>query len=233
MQYDKYPTSIARSHACHWPKTNAWAKSQEAARWAYFRAVVTIKDPRTALRPLSKAEVFNRYYVEPQISRKGKNDRIMLGPCQIRADIQSGRGDTRNVIHAASHNYAGFYEQDSNAEELQQLCLESIPLANPTAASSLDAALCHEITSLFEVDFCCTTGTGYTSNLLAFPAILDKSWLVIFDDKCHNSMIVGAYQSDVGLIRKFKHNNMDLLEEILREYKDEYNVLVAVEGVYR
>jgi serine palmitoyltransferase len=157
----------------------------------------------------------------------------MLGPCQPKVEVRDARGNTQSVIHAASHNYAGFYEQTSAAEELQRLCLDNIPLANSTAAQSLEAAFCRKITDLFEADFCCTTSTGYGSNLLAFPAILDKSWLVIFDEKCHNSMFVGAYQSTVGLIRKYKHNDMDQLEDILREHEDKYNILVAVEGAYR
>lgn len=157
----------------------------------------------------------------------------MLGRCGSKIEVRDGRGKTQNVIHAASHNYAGLYEQDSTSEELQRLCLDSLPLADSTATSRLETALCQRVSSLLETDFCCITGTGYGSNLLAFPAVLGKEWLVIFDEKCHNSMFVGAYMSDVSLIRKFKHNNMEQLEAILQEINSKYNVLVAVEGAYR
>lgn len=192
-----------------------------------------MNDLNTASKPLSKPGMFHRNYVQPQLSRKGKNERVMLGRCQAKVEIQDGRGETQSVIHAASHNYAGCYEQDSASEELHRLCLDTLALRRSAVASALESALHRKIADLFGSDFCCTTGTGYGSNLLAFPAILGKSWLVIFDEKCHNSMFVGAYQSDVSLIRKFKHNNVQQLEAILRKYHERYNILVAVEGVYR
>ncbi|KAK5097692.1 hypothetical protein LTR24_002159 [Lithohypha guttulata] len=226
------PRNFNRRRASRCPKATAWAKTQEAATLAYSRAKVLIKESETNFQPLSKAEVFNRYYIEPHLGREGKNQSTMLGRCRSKVEVKDGRGKTQNVIHAASHNYAGLYEQDSTSEELQRLCLDSFPLADSTAASRLNEAFCRRISSLLETDFCCTTGTGYGSNLLAFPAVLGKEWLVVFDEKCHNSMYVGAYQSDVGLILKFKHNNMEQLEAILQEYNDKYNVLVAVEGAY-
>ena len=89
------------------------------------------------------------------------------------------------------------------------------------------------LADFFSTDFCCTTSTGYGSNLLAFSAILDEDWIVMFDDKCHNSMHVAAFLSHAGLVKTFPHGDFRKMESILAEYRGEYaNVLVAIEGFY-
>ena len=46
------------------------------------------------------------------------------------------------------------------------------------------------------------------TNLLAFAAILDSTWILLLDEKSHNSMYIGAYLSNVYKVVKFRHNDM-------------------------
>ena len=227
VQYELTNTNSRTS-----PAAGLLDKAREAARWTIIRTKVVRQDHKSSFQPISEAQLFSHYYVEPQISREGKNDRIMLGQCQAKATVRDGRGQTQELIHAASHNYAGFYTQTTHSEQLQQLCLDSLPIMGALPAPTLEAALCQKFKHHFAADFCCTTSTGYGANLLAIPAILDNNWLVILDEKCHNSMFVGAYQSQAGLIKRFGHNRMDDLEKLLQAHHHKYQILVAVEGVY-
>lgn len=195
---------------------------------------MTVEDLSGAYKPVSEVAQFSHYYVEPLNSCKGKNDRIVLGKCLAHVDVQDGVGKTQKVIHAASHNYAGFYRSCSRSESLQRHCLDDLPISTTYGMPALEATVHEEIARIFDADFCYTTSTGYGSNLLAFSAILDSSWFLVMDEKCHNSMHVGVFLGKAGLVRKFGHNDLKQLENILREHEGRYaNVMVAVEGFYR
>ncbi|KAJ9609447.1 hypothetical protein H2200_005774 [Cladophialophora chaetospira] len=215
------------------PKVKVWKKAAEGVRLAYTRGKVNIEPHNHKQQPISEAGRFNHYYVYPLDNRNKKNERIILGRWKSRLEVRDGNGTQQRVIQAASHNYAGFYTLTKDAEELQRLSLERLPVAASTTVPSLEAAMHNGLAKFFSTDFCYTTSTGYGSNLLAFSAILNEDWLVMFDDKCHNSMHVAAFLSHAGTVKKFPHANFQKMEEILLEYKGKVaNVLVAIEGFY-
>ena len=216
------------------PKVSFWMKVKEVARLTYTRTEVTFRDLSAPYQPASQADKFAHYVAEPLNSYKGKNERTILSHCLANVEVQDGTGSIKRVIHAASHNYAGFYRSTQRSEELQQLCLDSLPLASSDAVAGLEAATNDQLARIVSADFCCTISTGYGSNLLAFSAILTSTWLVILDEKCHNSMHVGAYLSQAGLVRKFRHSDSEHLESMLQQHHGKYSdILVAVEGFYR
>ncbi|EXJ58451.1 hypothetical protein A1O7_05876 [Cladophialophora yegresii CBS 114405] len=215
------------------PNTKPWAKVAEGFRLAYTRGKVSLEQPRHNQQPISEAGKFNHCYVHPLDNRKGKNERITLGRWTPRLQIRDGHGTRHTVIQAASHNYAGFYGLTQDSEELQRSALESLPVANSYAVPSLETAMHDGLAKFFTSEFCYTTSTGYGSNLLAFSALLDQDWLVMFDDKCHNSMHVAAFQSHAGLVKKFPHGNFKMMEAILSEHRGNFtSILVAIEGFY-
>lgn len=121
----------------------------------------------------------------------------------------------------------------SESEELQRLCLKRLPIADITTVPALYTAMNEAICRQFSVDFCCSSSSGYGSNMLALPAILDDTWLILIDDKSHSSMYTGAYLAKTGRVMKFRHNDMIQLEGFLKELGPKYeNVLVAIEGFY-
>ncbi|EXJ66817.1 uncharacterized protein A1O5_10012 [Cladophialophora psammophila CBS 110553] len=215
------------------PTAKVWSKLAESVRLAYTRAKVSLQYRDQDQKPISVAGKFNHCYVYPLDNQSGKNERILLGRWAPKLEVRDGRGTRQTVIQAASHNYAGFYNLTKDAEALQHLALEKLPVADSIVVRSLESAMRDGFAQFFSADFCYTTGTGYGSNVLAFSAILNEDWLVMFDDKCHNSMHVAAYLSHAGLVKKFPHGNFESMEATLSEYKDRYaNILVAIEGFY-
>jgi serine palmitoyltransferase len=216
------------------PSATTLDKVAEGVRLTYIRSKVKCQKSDRSNKPISKAGKFSNTYVVPLDHRHGKNERIMLGKWAPTIDICDGIGGKQTVIQAASHNYAGFYRLSQEAEDLHRTALDGLPVAGKCATPSLEAAMHKELAGFFSADFCYTTSTGYGSNLLAFSAILDQDWLVLLDDKCHNSSHIAAFQSNAGSVKKFPHGEYTRMESILENSKDKFaNILVAVEGFYR
>ena len=216
------------------PTVNLLKKIQEGSRLTYTRCKVTLEDLKSDQQPISQAGIFNHHYVYPLYNLKGKNERVNLGGWAAEIAVQDGSGKIQKAVQAASHNYAGFYKATPESEELQRLVLDNLPVSDSHAVPSLEEVMHQGIARLFAADFCYTISTGYGSNLLALSAILDPNWMIILDDKCHNSMYVAAYMSHAGLVRKYCHGNMRQLETILAENRPKFaHILVAVEGFYR
>ncbi|KAI8940620.1 hypothetical protein NX059_001892 [Plenodomus lindquistii] len=143
--------------------------------------------------------------------------------------IRNRVGEIQHCIQAASHNYAGLYSRDM---EPLYLALDRLPVLTSSQTQSIEADMHRVIALHFEADFCTSMSTGYGANLLALSAILRKDWLLVLDEKSHNSMFVAGYLAGPGKIRKFRHNNVGHLEQVLLEegWHSE-RTLVAIEGV--
>lgn len=176
---------------------------------------------------------FQHFYVYPHCFWWGKNDRILLGQTLASIDVQDRAGNIQKLINAGSHNYCGVYKMTAESEELQRLCLEKLTFADVKGVPSLHAAMNEAVCRHFSVDFCCSSSSGYGSNLLALSAILDQTWLIVMDEKCHSSMFTGAYLAETGRVTKFRHNDMIQLSSILKELGPKYkNILIGIEGFY-
>ncbi|USP74367.1 Aminotran-1-2 domain containing protein [Curvularia clavata] len=135
-------------------------------------------------------------------------------------------------MHGGSFNYAGLYELPSEYEKLQQKALRELPHSG-SEVQELSDELARRLAAFFQSDCCFLTSTGFGSNILGFPAIASKDWMIIMDEKCHNSMFSGAFQSEAGARKRFRHNDMNELEAILISVSETFShIMVAVEGMY-
>lgn len=57
--------------------------------------------------------------------------------------------------------------------------------------------------------------TGFQSNLGAIPTVIGRNDVAIIDDQCHAS-IIDATRLSFGRILKYRHNDMDSLEKVLK-----------------
>jgi serine palmitoyltransferase len=195
---------------------------------------VRLAEKQSPYTAISSKGHFQHYYIDPLCFWQGNNDRTLLSQTLALVKVEDRYGNKQSLVNAGSHNYAGFYRATSDSEQLQRLCLEKLPFSDINAVPSLAEAMNEAVCQHFRVDFCCTTSTGFGSNLLAMPAIVDKSWLVLMDEKSHSSMHTGSFLAETGCRKKFRHNDMVQLESILEELSTQYkNILVAVEGFYR
>lgn len=73
--------------------------------------------------------------------------------------------------------------------------------------------------------------TGFTVNSGVIPALVGKGDYIICDDRDHASIVDGRRLSFATSMR-FKHNDMDDLERILRKCDPEKVKLIVVDGVF-
>ncbi|KAI8936593.1 hypothetical protein NX059_006995 [Plenodomus lindquistii] len=213
------------------PASTPWIKLQEFARLAIVWQQVTFRDLGSSnTTPTSKPGNLNHHLVTPLSTYHGKNPRVATKQVACRVEVRDDTGVVRKAIQCASHNYAGLYGLDLH---LHHQALDSLPVMSSATTTPLETAMNKAVMDILGVDFCVPTSTGYGANLLAFPAVIKQDWLVVLDEKSHNSMFVGVFQSRPGLVRKFKHNDMESLRAVLQEDNGKVaGTLVAVEGYY-
>jgi len=73
--------------------------------------------------------------------------------------------------------------------------------------------------------------TGYQANLGVISSLVGKRDLLVLDKEAHASVVDG-YQLSSGALKRFRHNDTDHLDHILRNAKEFEGVLVVVDGVY-
>jgi 8-amino-7-oxononanoate synthase len=73
--------------------------------------------------------------------------------------------------------------------------------------------------------------TGYQSNVGAISAIVQKGDYVIIDKDDHASIVDGCLLSR-GELKRFRHNDINSLEQVLEKLPAQAGKLVVVDGVY-
>ena len=73
--------------------------------------------------------------------------------------------------------------------------------------------------------------TGFQSNLGAIPTVTFRNDYIILDDLDHASIIEGARLSFAKTL-KFKHNDMESLEKILKQCEPNRIKLIVVDGIF-
>lgn len=75
--------------------------------------------------------------------------------------------------------------------------------------------------------------SGYDANLSILSSIIVPGDLVILDELCHNSSVMGVRMSRQREFRVFPHNNVDALRYILEANRSSHKCcLIVVESVY-
>lgn len=144
--------------------------------------------------------------------------------------------DGKKVINLSSNNYLGF----ANHPRLKEAAKRAIDrygagagavrpiIGNMTIHDELEKLLAEfkkeEAVLVFQSGFNCNAGT--------IQAVTDAGDLIVSDELNHASIIDGARLSKAKKTT-FKHSDMQDLEKILKENRDQYeNVLIITDGVF-
>ncbi len=73
--------------------------------------------------------------------------------------------------------------------------------------------------------------TGYQTNVGTISAMVDKGEYVIVDKDDHASIVDGCFMAR-GEMRRFRHNNVNSLDDMLSKLPKDAGKLVVVDGVY-
>ncbi|SCY94895.1 glycine C-acetyltransferase [Alkaliphilus peptidifermentans] len=142
----------------------------------------------------------------------------------------------KKVVNLSSNNYLGF----ANHPRLKQAAIEAVQkygvgagavrtiIGNMDIHEDMEKLLAEfkreEAVMVFQSGFNCNAGT--------IQAVTEKGDLIISDELNHASIIDGARLSRADKT-VFKHADMNHLEEVLKEKRDNYrNILIITDGVF-
>ncbi|PLW15904.1 hypothetical protein PCANC_14284 [Puccinia coronata f. sp. avenae] len=151
----------------------------------------------------------------------------------------------KQALNISSYNYLGFaqskgYVTDQVEHTLRQQSV-SVGGAREDVGSLELHVRCEKLISRFlGVEETMIISQGFATNSTTFPAIASKGTLIISDEFNHSSIRFGCRLSG-GMVRQYKHNDMQDLRKLLREsisqgqprtHRPWKKIIVVVEGIY-
>jgi len=143
--------------------------------------------------------------------------------------------DGKRVIMLGSNNYLGLTRHPRvvkaarDAVETYGTSMTGSRLLNGT--TKLHERLEEILAGFFGYEACLTFTTGYQANVGAISALVNRRAAVVIDKGDHASIYDGCKMSDGELFR-FRHNDVEHLDQILAEVTLTKPVLVVVDGVF-
>ena len=140
----------------------------------------------------------------------------------------------KKMIMLGSNNYLGL----TSHPKVKQAAIEAIKKYGSGCAGSrflngtldIHVKLEEKLAKFFRKDAALTFSTGYQTNLGIISSIAGKDDVVVIDKLDHAS-IIDACRLSFAEVKKFKHNDMESLDYVLKECGDK-GKLVVVDGVY-
>ncbi len=142
--------------------------------------------------------------------------------------------DGKRMIMIGSNNYLGL----TNDPRVKEAAIEALRKYGSGCAGSrflngtldIHVNLEEKLARFMRKEAALVFSTGYQTNLGVISALAGKDDVVLIDKMDHASIIDGCRLS-FSEIKKFKHNDMEDLERLLRQYNDK-GKLIVVDGVF-
>ncbi|MGB9716253.1 MAG: aminotransferase class I/II-fold pyridoxal phosphate-dependent enzyme [Thermodesulfovibrionales bacterium] len=140
----------------------------------------------------------------------------------------------KKMIMIGSNNYLGL----TNHPKVKEAAIEAIKRYGTGCAGSrflngtldIHVELEEKLARFMRKDAALVFSTGFQVNLGVISALVGKDDIVIIDKMDHASIIDGCRLS-FGEVKKFRHNDMNDLERVLKEYETK-DKLIVVDGVF-
>ncbi|KAA1064511.1 serine palmitoyltransferase component [Puccinia graminis f. sp. tritici] len=151
----------------------------------------------------------------------------------------------QQALNISSYNYLGFAQSQGYVTDRVEETLidESVSVggAREDVGTLARHIRCEKLISQFlGVEETMLISQGFATNSTTFPAIAAKGTLIISDEFNHSSIRFGSRLSG-GMVRQYKHNDMNHLAKLLREsisqgqprtHRPWKKIIVVVEGIY-
>ena len=154
-------------------------------------------------------------------------------------------GTKTRGLNISSYNYLGFAQGKGACSEAVEMSVERYGLCaggTRLEGGTLDLHLQAEalIARFLSVEDALISSMGFATNSTIIPGLVNKGCLVISDELNHASIRFGVRLSGAN-VRMFKHNDMESLENLLREvisqgqpktHRPWKKILLIVEGLF-
>ncbi len=143
--------------------------------------------------------------------------------------------DNRRVIMCGSNNYLGL----TTHPKVRQAAIDAIERYGTSCTGSrflngnmsLHERLEAELADWVGKEAALVFSTGMQVNLGTISAILGRGDIVILDKEDHASIVDGAFLSGAK-IQRYRHNDMDHLERVLKSLPEDKGKLLVVDGLF-
>ncbi len=136
----------------------------------------------------------------------------------------------KRCLNLSSNNYLGLSKNQSlieaSKEAVSMFGCSSSASRIVTGNYSIYDELEHKVAQFKGYERCLIFGCGYVANLSVISAICDRDWVILSDKLNHASIIDGIRLSNAKYFR-YKHNDMDHLEKLLREHSSKKKLIVT------
>ncbi len=140
----------------------------------------------------------------------------------------------KRMIMVGSNNYLGL----TNHPKVKEAAIEALRKYGSGCAGSrflngtldIHVRLEEKLARFMRKEAALIFSTGFQTNLGVISAIVGKDDVVLIDKMDHASIIDGCRLS-FGEIKKFRHDDMDDLERLLKQH-DSHGKLIVVDGVF-
>jgi 8-amino-7-oxononanoate synthase len=139
------------------------------------------------------------------------------------------------IIMLGSNNYLGL----TNHPEIKQAAAAALEAYGTGTAGSrflngtleIHVELEERLAEFMNRECALTFSTGFQVNLGVISSLVDRRDVVVLDNLDHACILDGARLS-FGRILKYRHNDMESLEERLRSVEPDRGTLIVVDGVF-
>lgn len=144
--------------------------------------------------------------------------------------------NNETYINYASYNYLGM----NGHPEVSQAAINAIHMQGTSVSASrivsgerlIHSQLESAIAEIYQADDALVFVSGYATNVSVIGYLFNHRDLVLHDEFIHNSALVGTKLSGAKRM-SFPHNNLDSLQELLNQHRENYErVVILIEGLY-
>jgi len=141
----------------------------------------------------------------------------------------------KDVVMLGSNNYLGL----TTDPRVREAAIEAIKRFGTSVTGSrflngtleLHLELERRLAKFVGKEAACVFSTGYQTNVGTISALVSKDDYVIVDKDDHASIVDGCIMSQ-GQMKRFRHNDVSSLENVLSKLPADAGKLVIVDGVY-
>ncbi len=142
---------------------------------------------------------------------------------------------SKDMIMVGSNNYLGLIDhpkvKQAAKDAIDRYGVATCGSRFLTGTIDLHEILEERLARFMNKEAALTFSTGYQTNLGIISSIAGKSDVIVTDKMDHAS-IVDASRLSYAEVKRFKHNNMTDLEEVLVEIPDNKGRIIVVDGVF-
>lgn len=187
-------------------------------------------------------DVFERPVTSCAGARADVQDRVVSGINPARLLDSS-----TECINLGSYNYLGFAQKEGTINDLvaESIKTHGVAAGSPALEAGYTVATreLEELTAEFVgKPAAMIVGMGFATNSTSIPALAGaKGTLILSDNLNHASIVTGVRDSSGARVRVFKHNDVEDLEQLIRDsivegqprtHRPWRRIVIIIEGIY-